>query len=199
MRELCAKWRVALDEEALAEFHMAEIASDEHRYGDWSAERRNRLDRFVGILTTYGAVLCAFNYSTVTADEDKLFKDTYEGAMARALIIASSLCDKTGERASLVFAKTGEIKQELIGRYFDKLHWGEYFDSVTTQKSSGNPALQAAEIPTRELKRLMQDGLVTHSFRQLCLSGKPIRFWPENPFVAARVPDVPFNPGPWQR
>jgi hypothetical protein len=185
---LCAEWRAALDGESLAEFHMKDIASDENLYSIWPPERQRRLDRFVDILCGRGAYFCAFSYSTETIDEDKLFRDTYEAGLARVLITASSLCDKTSERGRLVFAQTHEIRGELIRRYVDRLGWDEYLDSWEIQRSRDNPALQAAEVMVRGMKRLMQDGIVTHSFARVCATGKPIRFWPEDPFAAKGMP-----------
>ena len=39
---------------------------------------------------------------------------------------ASSLSERTDEQGNVVFEHTDEIKQEMIGRYFDRLKWGEY-------------------------------------------------------------------------
>src|ERR1044071_1627374 len=50
IRRLCEEWRAALEVESLGEFHMKEIASDEHNYANWPKDRQNRLDRFVDIL-----------------------------------------------------------------------------------------------------------------------------------------------------
>jgi len=85
----------------------------------------------------------------------------------------------------VVFAHTDEIKKEMIGRYFDGLKWGEYLDGYSVLSSRCTPALQAAEIVARGLKRVMQDGGVTQSFARILSAGKPYRFWPEQPFAAA--------------
>jgi hypothetical protein len=52
---LCRKWRDALDKESLGAFHMKDIASDEHDFDNWPADRQERLKRFVDILCDHAA------------------------------------------------------------------------------------------------------------------------------------------------
>lgn len=165
IEKLSNKWRAALNDQALAEFHMKEFASDEHAYESWAAERQKRLDRFVDILCEHAAEFGAFNYPVV--DEERAFTDAYEPAIARIMTVSSLMADRLHERGNIVFAKTEEIKGELIGRYFDSLHWDEFLDGYSVLRSRDCPALQAAEIVARGLKRLMQDGTLTHSFRRI--------------------------------
>lgn len=185
VRDLCEKWRRALDAEGLAEFHMKEIASDEYDFANWSPERQNRLNQFVEILASAASEFGAFSYPV--SPSRRAFKDAYETALARVLITASSLADRTGEHVQLVFAYTDEIRQGRIGEYFDQLHWGEYLDGFRVARSRNEPALQAAEIVARGLKRLMEDGSVMPSFLRLAQTGKPFRFWPENPVAASQM------------
>jgi hypothetical protein len=181
---LTAKWRETLDRESMAEFHMKEFASDEHDYKNWAPERQRRLDGFVDILCEHAAEFGAFSYKVL--DTSRAFVDAYEPALARILIVSSSLAERVSERGNVVFAKTEEIKLELIGRYFDQLHWGEYLDGFSVLRSRDCPALQAAEIVARGMKRFMQDGTATHSFRRIRETFKPFRTWPEDPIAALR-------------
>lgn len=182
VERLCIAWRAALAVESLSEFHMKEIASDEHLFEQWPVERQQRLDRFVDILCEHASQFGAFSYAVTRAKN--AFRDAYEPGLARVLIVASSLCDAAGERGHVVFAQTDEIKQELIGRYFDRLGWAEYLDGYAVLASRNNPALQAAEIVARGMKRLMQDGEIVHSFSRVLAAGKPVRLWPDHPPAA---------------
>jgi len=74
------------------------------------------------------------------------------------MIRAATISDEAGVKAHIVFAKTQEISAELIGRYFDKLQWGEYLRGYSVLRSRDEPPLQAAEIVARGMKRKMQDG-----------------------------------------
>ena len=183
IERLNSKWGVALDAEGLSAFHMKEIASDEGGYPTWAPERRRRLDRFVDILCECAAEFGAFSY--VPRNPARAFADAYEPAISRVMIVAASLSERTGERGNVVFAQTDEIKQEMIGRYFDRLRWAEWLDGYSVLSSRHSPALQAAEIVARGLKRVMQDGGVTQSFAKILTAGKPCRFWPEQPLAAA--------------
>jgi hypothetical protein len=185
IERLGVKWREALDDEGLAEFHMKEIASDEHDYPNWPGERQRRLDRFVDILCEHAGEFGAFSY--VPANPARPFPDAYEPALARVLIIAASLSERTKERGNVVFAQTDEIKSELIGRYFDSLHWYDELDGYSVLRSRDCPALQAAEIVARGLKRVMQDGGITQSFSRVLTAGKPISLWPFEPFATLSV------------
>jgi hypothetical protein len=105
------------------------------------------------------------------------------------MMIGNNLCRDSGERGQVVFAQTDEIKQELIGRYFDRLGYGDYMDGYAVQKSAKNPALQAAEIVARGMKRLMQDGGITWSFWRVLTvggvtTGANAAFWPYDPLQA---------------
>jgi hypothetical protein len=140
---LNAKWRDALEGEGLSSFHMKEIASDEHAYADRPADRRRRLDRFVDILCECAGEFGAFNY--VGGSVSRAFVAAYEPGLNRVMRIASSLSERTGEQGNVVFEHTDEIKQEMIGRYFDRLKWGEYLDGYSVLSSRCTPALQAAE------------------------------------------------------
>jgi hypothetical protein len=182
IEQLSGRWKTALDEECLAEFHMKEIASDEHRYDQWPPERQNRLNRFVDILCDCAHTFCAYTYNIVTPG--KAFEEAYETALNRALIRAATISDETGSRAHIVFAKTQQVSGELIGRYFDRLDWGQYLDGYHVLRSRDEPALQAAEIVARGMKRLMQDGLVTRSFRRILTAGKPFECWPPDPIAS---------------
>jgi hypothetical protein len=183
VERLCVAWRAALAVESLSEFHMKEIASDEHLYDCWPAERQRRLDRFVDILCEHAAQFGAFSYPVTGAKN--AFREAYEPGLARVLITTSSLCDKAGERGRVVFAQTHEIKQELVGRYFDRLGWAQYLDGYAVLVARHNPALQAAEIVARGLRRLMEDGAVIPSFLKICRSGKPLDCWPHDPVAAS--------------
>jgi hypothetical protein len=182
IERLCKEWRAALDDECLSEFHMREIASDEHDYENWPLARRKRLDRFVDILCEHAQIFCAYSYPIITPA--KAFEEAYETALNRALIRAATISDETGSRAHIVFAKTEEVSGELIGRYFDRLNWGEYLDGYSTLRSRDNPPLQAAEIMARGIKRFMQDGGVTQSFSKILLAGKSMEIWPMDPVAA---------------
>lgn len=102
-------------------------------------------------------------------------------------MIAASFSERTKERGNVVFAQTDEIKSELIGRYFDRLHWYDELDGFSILRSRDCPSLQAAEIVARGLKRVMQDGGITQSFSRVILAGKPISLWPYEPFQALSV------------
>lgn len=190
VKALCERWREALADENLGEFHMKHIASDEHDYLNWAPERRNRLDRFVRILADCAYDFHAFNYSV---DPNRsAFKDTYETGLSKVLIAASTLAHATGEQVRLVFAQTQEISAARIGEYFDCANWAEldFLEDYRVARSRHEPALQAAEIPARGLKRLMEDGRVMPSLLALALTGKPFRFWPVNPVAASQMIQV---------
>jgi len=182
VERLSQRWREALDDEALSEFHMKDIASDEHRFAEWPAERQYRLSRFVDILCDCALEFGAFSYTGDT--RFRLFRRAYETAFVRAYINFSSLCDRLGERGTIVFAKTDEISERLIGGYFEHLGWGEELDGYSVRRSRNEPALQAAEIVARGMRRLMQDGLITYSFGRILNAGKAAHFWPQDPFAA---------------
>jgi hypothetical protein len=186
VEKLCERWREALDNEALTEFHMKEIASDEERYSAWPAERQARLMRFVDILCDHALEFGAFSYTDNRLTG--LFRKVYPTALNRVFIDFASLCERTGERGHIVFAQTDEISDKLIGRYFERLGWHEYLDGYTVQRARCNPALQAAEIVARGMKRLMEDGGITYSFARTLIAGaapgKSLRFWPQDPFAA---------------
>jgi hypothetical protein len=186
VKKLCERWRVALDEESLGEFHMKEIASDEERFATWSRERQGRLARFVDILCEHAQEFGAFSYTSNR--RAGLFREVYQTALNRVFIDFATLCERTGERGHVVFARTHEISDKRIGGYFERLGWGEYLDGYTVQLARCSPGLQAAEIVARGMKRLMQDGGITYSFTRVLLAGaapgKAIRFWPQHPFEA---------------
>jgi hypothetical protein len=188
VEKLCIRWREALEAEGLGEFHMKDIASDEHNFDNWPAERQYRLRRFVEILCDHATEFGAFAYQGRAAH---LFKDAYQPALNRILLNASTLCAGAGERGHVVFAQTDEIKTQMIGEYFDRGRWGEYLNGYSVSRSRGNPALQAAEIVARGMKRLMQDGGITYSFgcvrSAAARPGKSIRFWPPDPFAATEA------------
>lgn len=192
VKALCRDWRKALDEECLAEFHMREIASDEHLFDSWPEERQNRLNRFVDILCEHAQIFCAYSYAVI--NPDRAFEDAYETALNRVLIRAATISDERNVRANVVFAHTEEISGELIGRYFDRLKWGEYLRGYSVLRSRDNPTLQAAEIVARGMKRFMQDGGITHSFARLVATKKPIEVWPMNPIAAIRARGILPNP-----
>ena len=75
VKKLCEQWRAALKAENLGEFHMKEIASDEHDYFNWPKDRRDRLDRFTDILCEHAVEFFAFNYSASECRPP--FKDAY--------------------------------------------------------------------------------------------------------------------------
>ena len=184
---LTQRWREALDAEGLAEFHMKEIASDEDRFAEWPTERQNRLKRFVDILCDCAVEFGAFSY--VGDSRFGLFRDAYTSGFNRAYINFASFCERTGERGNIVFAKTEEISERLIGGYFARLGWGQYLDGYAVRLARNEPALQAAEIVARGMKRLMQDGGITYSFARVLIEaakpGKAIRFWPPDAFAAS--------------
>jgi hypothetical protein len=183
IEQLTTQWRAALDDEAISEFHMKEFASDEHQFTNWSPDRQRRLDRFVDILCAHAQVFGAFSYVPACGTK-RAFKDTYETALNRVFGVAAELCVDRG-KGQVVFAQTGEISTEMVGGYFDCMGFGEYLDRWVVARSSGEPALQAAEIVARGMKRLMQDGLITHSFNRILAAsgapGKSIRYWPPEP------------------
>jgi hypothetical protein len=180
IEKLCVRWREALNAEGLGEFHMKEIASDEHNFANWPSERQYRVSRFVDILCDHATECGAFTYE---GRPKHIFTDAYQTALNRVLINAATLCDRAGERGHVVFAQTDEIKKQMIGRYFDRLRWEECLDGYSVLRSRCNPALQAAEIVARGMKRLMQDGFVTYSFGRIQGSGK-LRTWPMDPAAA---------------
>jgi hypothetical protein len=186
IERLCERWRTALDEECLSEFHMKDIASDEERFADWPEERQKRLTRFVDILCDHALEFGAFSYTSNR--QIGIFRELYSSGLHRAYIDVASLCERTNERGQIVFAKTHEIKERLVGKAFDRLGWAEWLDGYAVQLSRCNPALQAAEIVARGMRRLMQDGGVTYSFSRVLMAasqpGKNIRFWPPDPFSA---------------
>ncbi len=181
VQELEREWRSALAAESMGEFHMKEFASDEHNYAGWPVARQQRLDRFVSIVCRHAVSFAGFTYAPA---RPRRFYDAYEKGLARVLIEASSLSDRLSRtphgRGSVIFAKTEEISIELIGRYFDRLKWGEFLDGFAVYRSRDNPSLQAAEVMARGMRRLMQDGTVTHSFRRILLSGRNVSIWPRD-------------------
>jgi hypothetical protein len=185
VKKLCELWRRALEVEALGSFHMREIASDEHNYSAWSAERQVRLDRFLDILCESAQSFFMYNFPTMTGVE-KPFEDAYETGLARLTNIARSVAAREGERFRFVFAQTSQIKGQLIGRYFDNAGWdsasvwGEaILDSYQIARSDKSPPLQAAEIPARALARFKRDGTPTRSLAKIMQTGKPIDWWPK--------------------
>jgi hypothetical protein len=186
VEKLCVRWREALDDEGLAEFHMKEIASDEDRFAEWPRERQNRLTRFVDILCDHALEFGAFSYTGDT--RLNLFRGAYTTGFNRAYMDFASLCERSGERGRIVFAKTEEISERLIGGYFERLNWGEYLDGYMIARSRSELALQAAEIVARGMKRLMQDGGITYSFARVLMAarqpGKAFRSWPPDAFGA---------------
>lgn len=170
VKRLCVKWRKALEEECLNEFHMKEIASDEHNYAIWPKERQDRLDKFVDILCEHAQIFCGYSYKVI--NHAKAFKDTYEMAMIGTMIRASTIHTETKEPIHIMFAHTTEIKLSLMMQYFDR-QWGEYLAGVSIEKSSFNPALQAAEIVARGIRREKKDGIVTHSLAKIRATKKP--------------------------
>jgi hypothetical protein len=184
IERLCKRWRDALDAESLAEFHMKEIASDEDRFAEWPKERQDRLNRFVDIACDCGIQFGAYSYTGT-------FRAAYTAALARVLLDFTSLCERTGERGTIVFAKTEEIKESLIGEYFELVDWHRSLDRYMVARSAQEPALQAAEIAARGMKRLMQDGGLTWSFARVLIEAakpdKAIRFWPPDAFAATQA------------
>lgn len=187
VRRLCERWRVALDDEGLGEFHMKEIASDEAAFASWQPERQNRLTRFADILCDSAAEFGAFSYGVPPSLQYRAFRESYESALGRILIVAASLAEKTKEEVHLVFAHTNEIGQGRVGEYFDGLGWSEYLAGYTVARSRKEPALQAAEIVARGLNRYMEDGTTTETFRRVIASNKPFRTWPEGPVSASEM------------
>jgi hypothetical protein len=185
IQRLTDRWRIALKAESWGEFHMKEFASDEHDFANWPPDRQQRLDRFVDILCDHAQVFAAFSY--VPTSKSDAFKDTYETALNRVFNIATALCNEAGEKGQLIFAQTQEISTHMVGRYFEETGWAEYLDRWVVARSAGEPALQAAEIVARGMKRLMQDGLMTHSFGRVVaasrLPGKSIKSWPPDLFA----------------
>jgi hypothetical protein len=184
VKMLCEAWRAALDEERLACFHMREIASDEHNYASWSDERQARLDRFLDILCDTAQNFFMYNFPAVAGAKSP-FQDAYEGGLSRLTNMARSAAAREGQRFRFVFAQTGEVKGELIGRYFDNAGWGgasvwgdPILDGYQIALSDTNPPLQAAEIPARALARFKRDGTATRSFEKILKTGKPIDYWP---------------------
>lgn len=183
VQKLCEDWRAALDVESLASFHMREIASDEHNYDAWPPERQARLDRFIDIVCAQAHSFFMYNFPTVKASAP--FVDVYETALSRLTNMARSAAAREGERYRFVFAQAQGIKGELIGKYFDNegwenaSSWGDaILDSYQIARADREPPLQAAEIPTRALRRFKHDGVVTRSFAKIMMTGKPIDYWP---------------------
>ncbi|MFZ1963798.1 MAG: hypothetical protein WAU78_10115 [Roseiarcus sp.] len=166
---------------------MKDIASDEDHYMTWPPERQQRLDRFVDILLKYPIELGAFSYE---ADQrTRLFGWVYRVAVHRVFINAETLCEANGAMAHVYFAQTQEISDLGIGRYFRKVRWPETLGGYSVERARLNPALQAAEIVARGMRRLMQDGGITHSFGRLWREsrqrGVEFRSWPPEPLDAA--------------
>jgi hypothetical protein len=147
-----------------------------------------RLNRFVDILCEHVLEFGAFSYTR--EKQPGMFRGIYETALNRVFINAASLCERLGERGRVVFAQTHEISEKLIGRYFERLGWSQYLDGYAVEHARCNPALQAAEIVARGMKRLMQDGGITYSLARILLAAnapeKEIRYWPPEPFEAVR-------------
>ena len=184
VQQLCERWRAALDAENLGEFHMKDIASDEHLFAEWPPERQQRLMRFAAILCDTASEFGAFSYPVMRRGRGA-FVDTYGTALSRVLIVASELAQRTGDQVRLVFAYTDEIREARIAEGLGL--WPEFLESYKVARSRSEPALQAAEIVARGLKRIMEDGTVPASFQAVLLTGKPIRFWPENPIAAGAM------------
>ena len=176
VEDLCKRWRIALDEESLSEFHMKEIASDEHSYEEWEPERKAKLNKFLAILSDCAAHFCMYSYPVT--NKKSPFVSAYKPGLGRALHDLEDACLEHGARDNIVFAKTPEISEEFIGRYFHLVNWKDAFDGYGVRRSAREPALQAAEIVARAMKQFMQDGLVTRSFLRIRLTNKPVRFWP---------------------
>lgn len=183
---LCRRWREALEAEGLSDFHMKEIASDEHAYENWPSDRKTRLDRFVDILCDTAVSFGAFSYSAKS--KKNLFSDAYQLGLGRVLIELENISIDNVTKGHVVFARSTQISQELIGRYFDQANWDNRLGGYSVMIAKDEPALQAAEIVARGMKQLMQDGLCTHSFQRLIATGKPFRFWPPDPPAA-----IPFH------
>jgi hypothetical protein len=147
VRRLCERWEEALHAEGLGEFHMKHIASDEDHFAGWSPERQNRLARFVDILCEEGVEFGAYSYTGKR--RFGLFRELYQSGLNRAYINFASFCERNGQRGHIVFAKTTEISECLVGGYFERLKWGEFLDGYSVQLSRDNAALQAAEIVAR--------------------------------------------------
>lgn len=198
VERLQGQWREALAIESMGEFHMSEFASDEHNYPMWPKARRDRLDRFVSILIENAAAFAAFTYEP--RNKRRQFYDAYEAGLGKVLIVAASLSDQlkgTGnDRGNVIFARTHEIKGELIGRYFDRLRWSEFLDGYSILASRNTPALQAAEIMARGMRRVMQDGVLTHSFQRVLTCGKLVRIWPEDLRGALGMRGIQLRPTP---
>jgi hypothetical protein len=186
IRSLCERWRNALDKEGLSDFHMCEIASDEHDFENWPANRQERLRRFVDILCDHAMYFGAYSYKVTS--KSNAFVQAYKPALNRVLIELENLCIQDGVRGNIVFVHTTEISNELIGCFFDGANWSGWFNSYGVQRSSNEPALQAAEIVARGMKQLMQDGTITNSFARIVTTGKLVRFWPPEPLAALSVP-----------
>ncbi len=197
IRRLCEKWREALKIDGLGSLHMKEIMSDEHKYSSWPKDRQDMLNRYVDILCEHATCFAAYSYPV--PDHKSSFRVAYEPALAHAMMIGNTLCRDRGQRGRIVFAHTDEIKMELIGRYFDRLGYGDYMDGYAVEKSSCNPALQAAEIVARGMRRLMQDGGITWSFWRVLMvggeaSGPNAAYWPHDPLQA--IAHRGFSPRP---
>jgi hypothetical protein len=185
VEKLCIEWRKALNSESLGSLHLKKIASDEDNYLNWPLEKRQRLDRFVDILCEHATHFGAFSYPAL--NPRRAFVQAYKPGLARALIKLDELCAEHGETGRIVFARTHEIKASLIGRYFDQANWSKRFSGYAVLKAADEPALQAAEIVARGMKRFMQDGGITYSFAKIQLTHRPIMFWPHDPVGALSV------------
>jgi hypothetical protein len=73
------------------------------------------------ILCDHASEFGAFSYAP--RNPARPFFDAYQQPLNRLLMIAASLSERTKKRGRVIFAQTHEIKSELIGRYFDRLHW----------------------------------------------------------------------------
>jgi hypothetical protein len=185
VKSLCERWREALDAEGLSEFHMKEIASDEHAFATWPTARQRRLMRFVEITGDCARDFRAFSYPI--DESNRAFREAYETAVSRIMMDACTLAHESGQRVNLVFAYTKEVSAGRIGEYFDHANWGDELSSYKVARSRDEPALQAAEIVARGLKRLFEKNEITPSFAGLIATGKDFRFWPPNPVAAARA------------
>jgi hypothetical protein len=168
---------------------MKEIISDEHNFSSWPKDRQDMLNRYVDILCNHATFFGAYSYLVPEGSDS--FEAAYRPALGRAMMIGNTLCRDSGERGRVVFAHTSEIKQALIGKFFDRLGFGDYMDGWSVERSAANPALQAAEIVARGMKRLMEDGGITWSFWRVLTvgaSGVNKSFWPHDPLqsIAAK-------------
>ncbi len=185
---LIREWRRALEEECLTASHLKEWASDEDNYLNWPDEKKRRYNRFLAVLCAHVTHFAAFSYPVL--NPRRAFVQAYKPALARSLIELEQLCIAENERGHIVFAQTDEISNAMIGRYFDGANWNNHFDGYAVHRAANEPALQAAEIVARAMKRFMQDGGITYSHTKIKLTGKPIIVWPREP--AAAVGETPY-------